>query len=240
MDQTLVRRGIRKLNFWPLLCGPVAVLIIILVTQFAWRFDFYKIGEVANNKYGLVKVTWDYTPHVAGASTKIKTYTLDERLDELGPWLVMIPVALYWVRMIVTRNPLYVVLTLLAASLLMREIHFTGVDKGIYVLGVMVLVLAVAWRDLLARPLKDWRHTSWLLAAVATYALSQIIARRAFKKIPGEDWIHCILEEGMETTAHLMLITASVVASWRRYAVTADPVAELEELPQVPATAAQA
>ena len=72
------------------------------------------------------------------------------------------------------------------------------------------------WHRRLREPLRDWRHTSWLIATFAAYFLSQVIARRAFKIIPGEDAIHVPLEEWAETTAHLLFMATCLVGSWRR------------------------
>jgi hypothetical protein len=109
-----------------------------------------------------------------------------------------------------------VILTGLAASLLCREIHFTGMDKAIYPLGVIILIWVVAWRDLVARSLKDRRHTIWLVAAFVAYFFATLADRRAFKFIPNEDQIHSQIEECVETMSHLVLIVASLVGSWRR------------------------
>ncbi len=158
---------------------------------------------------------------VAAVVVASRTYgrfnMLDHELDKIGPYLLIVPVAIYAIRSAVTFNPLFVVLTFLTASLLCREIHFSGMDKIIY--GCMAVTGAwmVLWRRRLIRPLTDWRHTSWLICTMATYVLSQVIARRAFRFVPGEDPIHSKIEEGVETMAHLMLIITSLVASWRNY-----------------------
>lgn len=191
------------LGYWPLLLGPLAAAIVVVLGRFEWSFDFY-IPAMVDNDYTFVRTHWELS-------------RLDARLEEVAPWLILIPTALYWIRAIATRNPLYMILTGMAASLLCREIHFDGMDKAIYVLGVVVVVWLIAWRDILVDPLKDARHKRWLIATMATYLLSQIIARRAFKSIPGEAAIHCYLEEGVETAGHLMMIVTSLVGNWRRY-----------------------
>ncbi|MCE5326905.1 MAG: hypothetical protein LLG01_10885 [Planctomycetaceae bacterium] len=227
MNQTATKPWIKNLNFWPLLAGPLAFGLIMLLGQFAWSFGFWVPGEV-NHHYAIVKTVWTFNDPANG---------LNVRLDELGPFLLLVALAAYWIKSILTRNPLYLVLTLMTGSLLCREIHFTGMDKAIYVLGVLVVITLIAWRKTLVAPLADWRHNSWLIAAVVTYVLSQAVARGAFKFIPGVRAMHLQLEEGIETAAHLVLIVTSLVGSWRRYSVTAVPAGELEELPQVPATA---
>jgi len=142
---------------------------------------------------------------------------LDAQLDRIAPFLVICPVAVYAVRVLVTRNPLSMVLWVLSASLFCRELHFAGTDTGIYVMVAGVVIWAVAWRNLLAESLKDRRHTIWLLATLSAYLLSQLIARRVFRFVPGEQAIHSKLEEGVETMGHLMLFVTSLSGRWTRY-----------------------
>lgn len=158
---------------------------------------------------------------------------LDATLEVVGPFLAAIPAVLYLVRAIVTRNPLYVILVFVAGSLLCREIHFTGMDKAIFVLGGITIAWAIAWRKRLAAPLTDWRHTTWLIAAMAAYFFSQLIAKRVFSVehipiVPGEAEIHSKLEELAETVGHLLFIMASLVGSWRRHGGDGGPGAAAE------------
>jgi len=138
-------------------------------------------------------------------------------LEYTAPWMVALAGAVYAVRSAVTRNPLYVLLTVLAVIFTLREFHFDWVHDGVYVMLAALAVWAAAWRKRLAGPLKDFQHTSWLIATFAAYVLSQLIARRAFRVIPGEHQIHRSLEECAETAAHLMFIATSLVGDWRRY-----------------------
>ena len=69
-----------------------------------------------------------------------------------------------------------------------------------------------------AWPLADVRHTSWLLATLATYVLAFLLYRRAFRFVPGEETCHNFLEEGIETVCHGMLIVTSLRSPWRRSA----------------------
>ena len=149
---------------------------------------------------------------------------LDVTLETLAPWLIAVATAIYWSRAIATRNPLAIVLTGLTASLLCREIHFDGMSRAIFVLLGFVGVWFVAWRDILAGPLRDRRQTSWLIATLATYFLSQLIAKRVFKFVPGEIPIHSKLEEAVETVAHLMMIITSLVGSWKVYRSPVGPL----------------
>ena len=125
--------------------------------------------------------------------------------------------AVYAIRSVVTRNPLYILLTGLAAVFTLREFHFDWVHSGVYVMLAALGVWAGLWRKRLAGPLRDSQHTSWLIATFAAYLLSQLIARRAFRAVPGEGPIHRSLEECAETAAHLIFIATSLVGDWRRY-----------------------
>jgi hypothetical protein len=137
-------------------------------------------------------------------------------LERPAPYLVGLAAILYIIRTAVTRNPLHMLLAALTVSFTMREFHFFGTGRGIYVALAIIVVWGVLWRDRIADPLTDWRHTSWLIATFAVYLLSQIIARRAFRGIPGEHEIHRPLEECVETIAHLMFIVTALMGSWRR------------------------
>jgi len=137
-------------------------------------------------------------------------------LEAPAPYLVGLVALMYAVRSLVTRNPLYILLTALAIAFTLREIHFDWTSKGIYVMLVFIGIWAGLWRGRLRVPLTDWRHTSWLIATFVAYFLSQVIARRAFKFIPGEQAIHIPLEEWAETTAHHLFLVTSLVGSWRR------------------------
>lgn len=109
-----------------------------------------------------------------------------------------------------------ILLAVLTAALFCREWHFPGTSKGIYIALVLLGFWAYRWRDTF-RP--AWRDTAlriWILAVLATYFLSQFIARRAFRDLhlPMEKALHVPWEEVVETTAHLMLIVGSLLA-WR-------------------------
>ncbi len=145
---------------------------------------------------------------------------LKATLEAPAPYLAGLVALVYAARSLVTRNHLYILLTALAVAFTLREMrddaYFKWTKQGIYVMLVCIGVWAGLWRNRLRVPLMDWRHTSWLIATFAAYFLSQVIARRAFKFIPGEDAIHVPLEEWAETTAHHLFVITSLVGSWRR------------------------
>lgn len=141
-------------------------------------------------------------------------------LEAPAPYMAALVALVYATRSLVTRNPLYVLLTALAVAFTLREMrdnaYLEWTKEGIYVMLVCIGVWAGFWHRRLREPLRDWRHTSWLIATFAAYFLSQVIARRAFKFIPGEDAIHVPLEEWAETTAHLLFMATCLVGSWRQ------------------------
>lgn len=141
---------------------------------------------------------------------------LKATLEAPAPFMAGLVALVYATRSLVTMNPLYILLTALAATFTCREIHWDWTSHGVYVMLAGIGVWAAVWHKRLREPLRDWRHTSWLIAAFAAYFISQVIARRAFKFIPGEKAIHIPLEEWVETTAHLLFLATSLVGSWRR------------------------
>jgi hypothetical protein len=137
--------------------------------------------------------------------------------DPLGPCLVALAAAIYTVRAVRTFNPLYIIVAALGIALTWREIHRAWAHEGIYVALGVVGIWTVLWHKRLLEPLRDYRHTSWLIAMFTAYFFSQLIARRAFKAIPGEHEIHRSLEECAETAAHVVFIVAALVGNWKRY-----------------------
>jgi hypothetical protein len=152
----------------------------------------------------------------AGAAFPAWFHRLQNWLEVPAPFLVGLAGVIYAGKALRTGNRLYILLAALAAALTCREIHFAGTSRGVYVaLGVLAL-WATLWHRRLHRPLRNWRHTSWLLATFAAYFLSQLIARRAFRFVPGEHAIHRSLEEGAETVAHLTFIVTACLAGHAR------------------------
>ncbi len=191
-SKTLNTRWMRQVNWWLLLLIPLTIALFVAHS----RLDPKGFQRLQNS------------------------------LEHPAPYLVALAAVIFAARFIYTRNPLCAILTVLAAAFVIREFHFewrsgerhfdwTG--KGVYVVLVALAVWAVFWRKRLAEPLSDWRHTSWLIVTCAAYVTAQLIARRVFRSIPGEQEIHRSLEECAETTAHLLLIVSSFIGSWRKY-----------------------
>ena len=57
----------------------------------------------------------------------------------------------------------------------------------------------------------------WLICTFTTYFLAVLISRRVFKHLglPNEQDLHVMLEESVETMAHLMMLVAGLV-DWPR------------------------
>ncbi len=148
-------------------------------------------------------------------------------LEIFAPYLAATGLAIYAVRAVVTRKPLFLMLTFLAAAMLLREIDWEhrGIifwtHLGIYTAFVVVAVCMVLWRKKIADTLKDRWYVSLVAAAIWAFILSQLVARGVFDEkrlavIPNEDEIHLFLEEAVETTGHVLWIVGAVVGSWRR------------------------
>jgi hypothetical protein len=112
-----------------------------------------------------------------------------------------------WLR---ARTSLFLALTLLAAVFLCREIHFEGSGRLAYLTGLFIaLWMWRRWPEMRAA-LVAWTARGWLVGSFACYALSLVVARRAFKSIPGEKGMHAPIEELLETVAHLLFLVAAL------------------------------
>jgi hypothetical protein len=154
---------------------------------------------------------------------------LEKRPHELiAPPILCLVVGFCARRAMLDNDLFFAWLTGLAAVFLVREVHFTGSDP---ITGVG-LVLLVVWAALRRRALLDallaWRHAPWLYATVLCYLLSQLVARRAFKSLPGEKGLHVGLEELLETAAHLLFLLTAVLGNLRPRGEAAEEPAPAE------------
>ena len=126
----------------------------------------------------------------------------------------------YWTAAIRDRSEFHLLLAVLTLGFFFREWHFEGTSMGVYI----VVLACVAWATLRRKQLAPSYYQGntryWLMAALATYVLSQLVARRVFAAhnldlLPNEDALHITLEETLENVAHLMMLVTSVVA-WPR------------------------
>ena len=188
LPETPTSRPIKWHHLWPVLIGPVAIIVVIIMR------------------------------HLRGGAPGDATWYLDGDLELLAPWLAVATAAIYWIRTIATRNPLYVILTVFTGTLLLRELHWNpAIKDAAPPLLVICMVWMLIWSDLLKGPLGDRKHTVWLIAAVSAYVLSQMIERRMFKFLPGEDVIHSKYEESMEVAGHVAFLVAALIGSWLHY-----------------------
>ena len=100
-----------------------------------------------------------------------------------------------------------------SAAFLLREIHWDPdiLDQVVHVALIVIAVWIFRKRKELKLELERWPGAPWMAACLLTYISSQVIARRAFKFIPGEDALHVPLEEVTETMAHLLFLVVSLV-----------------------------
>lgn len=177
--------GLGRITWWPMLLAPAALLACLALTPMDSLFQ-----------------------------------RLQNDLDALAPFLIGAVCAVYAAKFLLCRNPLMLLLATMAAAMTLREIHdlpgMRFIDKGIYV----SLGLGAAWALLSHRRLEaslraDWRHASWLLVTFAAYFLAVLVARRAFRIVPGEHHIHRSLEECAETIAHGLFLLTGLLARLR-------------------------
>lgn len=113
-------------------------------------------------------------------------------------------------------------LSCLTACLFLREWHFWGTTEG-----VLVALAALAWwassrRDDILPVLQNSLAGPLLLAAFWTYAVSQFLDQHyllSLDLVAVRDYLnwHNHLEETLETSGHLMILTA-VLLTWRNLA----------------------
>ena len=180
---------LRRINWWPCLIAPAAVGALVVA-------------------------------YLAG----IDTDAVQVYLDEQAPIILTAATLIYALRALLTRNELYLILTVLCLGFLCRESRETHplnwqdwAHNGIFVVLALLAAWALAWRRRLARPLRDFRHTSWLIATLWAYLVAFGLYKRAFQFVPGEPLLHNYLEEGVETAAHMMLVLTASLGSLRRY-----------------------
>ena len=127
--------------------------------------------------------------------------------------LLALAVGLFAVRAVIRRNQFHLVMSALCLALFCREWHFAGTSVGIYIaLGVIGAWAAARWGRLMADT-EGGKIRVWLICTFATYFLSVLISRRVFKHLglPNEQELHVVLEESVETMAHLMILIGGLV-----------------------------
>ena len=156
-------------------------------------------------------------------------------LEAIAPSILTAVLAGYWIKCIWTRNPTYMVFTVMTGCLLLRELHWQPDFKGdvsikdaIYPLLAICLVWAILWRDVLDKPSANRWQTVFLTAAIITYALGQGVEKRVLGKrmglFPDPSQLHTQMEETLEVTAHLLLLGSAWLGSWKRFHMTCTPI----------------
>ena len=152
---------------------------------------------------------------IIGANALGWDWLLSKYLHETAALgLVSIALLIFALRLKLGHGPLYPILVFLTASLLFREIHLDYTGDAIYVCLVITLIWVIRWRERISPQLQEGPVFPWLIATLFTYSISQAIARRFFRIIPGEELLHVPLEEATETAGHIMLIVTSCAGAW--------------------------
>ena len=130
--------------------------------------------------------------------------------------LLGISIAGFLLQTVVFRSQFHLLMAIMCTALFCREWHFLGSSEALYVTIAMLAFWAVKRKELFKRILAKDRLKIWMAATLATYVLSQLIARRVFRRLhlPWESQLHIHLEETVETTGHLMMIVVCILA-WK-------------------------
>ncbi len=129
--------------------------------------------------------------------------------EYLGIGLIMVPTAVMYYRWKSGHGPLFAILAFLAAALLFREIHIRYTGEVVYVCLAIVAVWTARWWGRIVPQLEQGRTFAFVFSTLFAYLASQLIARRVFKGIVGEQELHIQLEEAAENAAHLLFIATS-------------------------------
>ena len=127
--------------------------------------------------------------------------------------LLGISIAGFLFQALVFRSQFHLLMAIMCAALFCREWHFSGSGPIMYTTFALLAFWAFRKKELFGLFLAKCRLKIWIVATLATYALSQLIARRFFRFcLPQENDWHIHLEETVETTAHLMMIVVCILA----------------------------
>ena len=161
---------------------------------------------------GPAAMTLVYVAHLTGADDMVSRKTN----ENLALILLSIPLVCFFTQFLFYRKQFFFFMAALTVAFFCREWHFAGTSKGIYIALALLGVWGFMQKDKLFETIGNGRYKIWLFATFATYLLSQLIARRVFRYVclPMEDQLHILLEETVETSAHLMLMPPSKVRHW--------------------------
>jgi len=131
------------------------------------------------------------------------------RLEMLAIYFTSAATIIYLIRVIFSRNPVFILLFALSLTFLCREIHFAGTSAGVYIALGILGAWTLLWQDRIFEGLKKGALLKWVISTFSVYFLSQLVARRVFRFMPLEDILHVPFEEMLENGAHLLLITTA-------------------------------
>ena len=128
--------------------------------------------------------------------------------------LLGISIAGFLLQAVVFRSQFHLLMAILCAGLFCREWHFYGSSVIMYVTFALLVFWAFRRKELFGPIIAKGHLRIWIVATLATYVLSQLVARRLFRRLhlPWENDLHIYLEETVETTAHLMMIVVCILA----------------------------
>lgn len=117
-----------------------------------------------------------------------------------------------------TRELFTLMLACLVWALFMRELHFIGTSRALYITVITLTIIASYKRDELAEFLSQRAIGTLLPLALWTYFVSKLFDRHVFQFIPDYALWHENVEETLETCGHVF--TFSLVIATLRYAST--------------------
>ena len=171
-----------------------------------------------------IRGMWCFIPAILGiifvywADNHSKNLILKEYHEVLAIFLMSVAVILFLVRSLVYRLEIDYILLTMATNFLCREIHFTGTDNGVVIVGAIVLVWIFYWKDRIRINIENAKLIQIALFGTAfTYFLAILVGRRVFSidhlgLLPNEANLHVALEEVLENIAHLYLIFIGIFA----------------------------
>lgn len=136
--------------------------------------------------------------------------------EQIALVLLGISIAGFLLQTVIFRSQFHLLMAILCAALFCREWHFLGSSEALYVTFALLAFWAVKRKELFGEILAKGRLKIWMAATLATYILSQLIARRVFRRLHllWEAQLHIHLEETVETTGHVMMIVVCILA-WK-------------------------
>ena len=136
--------------------------------------------------------------------------------EDIALVLLGICVGGFLLQTVIFHSQFHLFMAILCAALFCREWHFLGSSAALYITLGLLAFWAVKRKEVFGRIFAQNRLKIWISATLATYVLSQFIARRVFRSLhlPQETQLHIHLEETVETMGHLMMIVICILG-WK-------------------------